>query len=143
MGDLDLTAMVGKLFGVLIIVGSMLNKAPLFINILKSKSVVGISSSSVYSEAIMYSNAAFYCVRQGHPFTAYGETLLITLQTLMVIVLMWKFKVEPKISIKERSIATAVYAVYIAVVFGLPEEKLYLLLSCNMPVTSEYPATIE
>jgi mannose-P-dolichol utilization defect protein 1 len=141
LSELDPMALLGKMLGVLIIIGSMLNKAPLFVNILKSKSVTGISSSSIYSEAIMYSNAALYCVRLGHPFTAYGETLLIAAQTLMVIMLMWKFKVEPKISMKERSIVTALFVVYIAVVFAVPVEKIYLLLSINMPVTSEYSAT--
>ena len=87
LSELDPMALLGKMLGVLIIIGSMLNKAPLFVNILKSKSVTGISSSSIYSEAIMYSNAALYCVRLGHPFTAYGETLLIAAQTLMVIML--------------------------------------------------------
>jgi len=135
LSELDPMALLGKMLGVLIIIGSMLNKAPLFVNILKSKSVTGISSSSIYSEAIMYSNAALYCVRLGHPFTAYGETLLIAAQTLMVIMLMWKFKVEPKISMKERSIVTALFVVYIAVVFAVPVEKIYLLLSINMPVT--------
>jgi hypothetical protein len=138
LSDFDLKSLLGKLLGVLIIVGSMLNKAPLFFNILKSKSVAGMASSSVYSEAIMYSNAAFYGVRQGYPFTAYGETLLIAAQTVMIVVLLWKFKVEPRISMKERSIATALFALYVSVVFALPQDKVYLLLSLNMPVTGEY-----
>jgi mannose-P-dolichol utilization defect protein 1 len=131
----DPMAILGKCLGVLIIVGSLLNKAPLFINILKSKSVAGMASSSVYSELIMYSNAAFYCVRLGHPFTAYGETLLITIQTVFVVILMWKYKVEPTVTMKERLIATSMFAVYLSVVFALPEDKVYLLLSINMPVT--------
>lgn len=124
-----------KLMGVLIIIGSCLNKAPLFVNILKTKSVAGMSSSAVYSEAIMYANAAFYSFLRGNPFTAYGETLLITIQTVGVILLMWKFKVEPKVSSKERLIVSTLAVVYTSVVFAMPEDQLYLLLSVNLPVT--------
>lgn len=135
ISDIDPMVLLGKVLGVLIIVGSLLNKAPLFINILKSKSVAGMSSSSIYSEAIMYSNAAFYCVRSGNPFTSYGETLLIAIQTVFVILLMWKYKVEPPISNKERSIVTAAGVLYLSIVYLLPQDKIYLLVSCNMPVT--------
>ncbi len=135
LSTLDPTEVLMKLLGMLIILGSMLNKAPLFINILKTKSVAGMSSSAVYSECIMYANAAFYSYLQGNPFAAYGETLLITIQTVGVILLMWQYKVEPKVSAKERMIVTALFAVYVSVVFSIPAEKLYLLLSINMPVT--------
>ena len=138
ISDIDPMALLGKALGVLIIVGSLLNKAPLFINILKSKSVAGMSSSSIYSEAIMYSNAAFYCIRSGNPFTSYGETLLIAMQTVFVILLMWKYKVEPPISNKERSIVTAAGVLYLSIVYLLPQDKIYLLVSCNMPVTSKF-----
>jgi PQ loop repeat. len=124
-----------KLLGTLIIIGSFLNKAPLFLNIINTKSVAGMSPQAVYSECIMYANAAFYSYLQGNPFAAYGETLLITIQTVMVILLMWKFKVEPKVTMKERTIVSAIFAIYVSIVFSIPKDKLYLLLSINMPVT--------
>lgn len=136
IAGLDPMQVLMKLLGTLIIVGSCLNKAPLFLNILSTKSVAGMSSQAVYSECIMYANAAFYSYLQGNPFTAYGETLLITLQTVMVILLMWKFKVEPStVSMKERMIVSSLFAVYVSIVFSIPKDKLYLLLSINMPVT--------
>jgi mannose-P-dolichol utilization defect protein 1 len=133
--DFDPMKIFMKLLGTLIIVGSCLNKAPLFLNIIKTKSVAGMSPQAVYSECIMYANAAFYSYLQGNPFTAYGETLLITIQTVIVILLMWKFKVEPKVTLKERMVVSAVFAVYVSIVFCIPKDKLYLLLSINMPVT--------
>jgi mannose-P-dolichol utilization defect protein 1 len=133
--NLDLVEIAMKLLGMLIIVGSMLNKAPLFLNILKTKSVAGMSPPAVYSECLMYANAGFYSYLQGNPFTAYGETLLITFQSVIVILLMWKFKVQPKVSMQERMVVSALFAIYLSVVFSLPTDQLYLLLSINMPVT--------
>lgn len=130
-----ITPIFVKLLGILIITGSCLNKAPLFLNIVKNKSVAGISSSAVYSELIMYSNAAFYSMLRGNPFTAYGETALIAAQTLIVILLMWKYKTDPVISTKERIIATSLLCVYISVVTSLDADKLYLLPGVNMPCT--------
>jgi len=124
-----------KLLGILIIFGSCLNKAPLFINILKNESVAGISSSAVYSELIMYSNAAFYSALRGNPFTAYGETALITIQTVGVILLMWKFKKDPEISTRERILATVAFMVYVALVTSLDKDMLYLLPGVNLPCT--------
>ena len=94
-----------------------------------------MSSSAVYSEAIMYANAAFYSFLRGNPFTAYGETLLITIQTLMVVLLMWNYKTPDKVSMKERAVVSACFAVYVSAVLSLPADKLYLLLSINLPVT--------
>mmetsp|Transcript_4461 Transcript_4461/g.8569 ORF Transcript_4461/g.8569 Transcript_4461/m.8569 type:complete len:227 (-) Transcript_4461:19-699(-) len=133
--DFDPMKVSMKLLGTLIIVGSCLNKAPLFLNIINTKSVAGMSPQAVYSECIMYANAAFYSYLQGNPFTAYGETLLITIQTVIVILLMWKFKVEPQVTMNERMIVTSICAVYISFVFCIPTDKLYLLLSINVPVT--------
>jgi len=125
-----------KLMGLLIIVGSCLNKAPLFRNIVKTKSVAGMSSSAVYSESIMYANAALYSLRRGNPFTAYGETLLITLQSIIVVILMWRYQSEPApIPIRERLLATFLFAAYLTLVFAMPLDQLYLLMSINMPVT--------
>jgi mannose-P-dolichol utilization defect protein 1 len=133
--SLDPMEVAMKLLGMLIIVGSMLNKAPLFMNILKTKSVAGMSPPAVYSECLMYANAAFYSYLQGNPFTAYGETLLITIQSAIVILLMWKLKVEPKVSLQERFIVSACFAAYVSIVFSLPADQRHLLLSINMPVT--------
>jgi hypothetical protein len=69
-----------KALGMAIIVGSCLNKAPIIINMMKSQSATGISRNSLYGEAIVYANGAFYGFLEGHPFTAYGENASLFLQ---------------------------------------------------------------
>jgi mannose-P-dolichol utilization defect protein 1 len=124
-----------KALGLFVIVASCLNKAPLFINILKNKSVAGMSPQAVYSESIMYANAAFYSIRRGNPFTAYGEVALITAQSLIVICFMWIYR-EPQVSMKEKSLYLLFWACYLHVVFNvLDKDQLYILMSLNLPVT--------
>jgi mannose-P-dolichol utilization defect protein 1 len=83
----------------------------------------------------MYANAAFYSIRRGNPFTAYGEVALITAQSLVVICLMWIYR-EPKVSIRERGVYILFWAFYIHVVFNvLDKDQLYILMSVNLPVT--------
>lgn len=124
-----------KALGLLVIVASCLNKAPLFLNIARNKSVAGMSPQAVYSESVMYANAAFYSIRRGNPFTAYGETALITAQSLIVILLMWTYR-EPKPSIRERGAYISFCTLYVYLVwFVLSKDRLYLLMSMNLPVT--------
>jgi len=124
-----------KAVGIAIIAGACLNKAPIVMNILKNKSVAGMSTGSVYSETIMYANAASYSLLRGNPFTAWGENGILTVQCLLLAVLLWYYKDDPKISMVQRSVAAAGFGLYLFIVFGvLTADQYYLLMSVNMPV---------
>lgn len=127
-------ALVMKTLGICIILGACLNKAPVINNILRNKSVAGMSISSVYSETIMYANSAFYSVLNRNPFTAYGETLILTFQSMIVCTLSWTYS-QPKISIFQRFMAIVVFCVYLfGVFFVLTPEYYSMLHSVNLPV---------
>ena len=111
-----LSRLFAKAIGIGIIVSSCINKAPIIKNILDSKSVAGLSVSGSYGEVILYGNAAFYNILRGNPFTAYGETFMVGLQTLIVVVLIWIYN-EPKIEKRDMAIALAGFSVYLFVVF--------------------------
>jgi mannose-P-dolichol utilization defect protein 1 len=129
-----IVALAMKGLGIAIIAGACLNKAPLILNIVNNKSVAGMSTSAIYGEIIMYANSAFYSVLKGNPFTTYGENLIVTFQTMIVCVLCWVYAV-PKISISQRLMAIAVFAVYLFGVFGvLTPDYYYMLMSVNFPV---------
>ena len=110
-----LSRLVAKGIGVGIIFASCINKAPVIRNILQSKSVAGLSVAASYGEVILYSNAAFYNILRGNPFTAYGETFLVLLQTMVVISLIWAY--EPKIGKANIVAALFAYCIYLFVVF--------------------------
>ena len=109
------TRLIAKGIGIGIILASCINKAPVIRNILKSKSVAGLSVAASYGEVIMYSNAAFYNILRGNPFTAYGETFSVLLQTMIVLTLVWSY--DPKIGRTNVALALVAYATYLFVVF--------------------------
>ena len=110
-----LSRLVAKSIGIGIIIASCINKAPVIRNILKSRSVAGLNVASAYGEVIMYSNAAFYNILRGNPFTAYGETFMVLLQQMIVVSLIWLY--EPKLGKSNVALAVMGYAVYLFVVF--------------------------
>jgi mannose-P-dolichol utilization defect protein 1 len=123
-----------KVLGMLIIIGACLNKAPVILNISKNRSVAGIALSAVYSETIMYGNAAFYSVLKKNPFTAYGESLILTFQSMAICVLCWIYA-KPKVGLFQRLLAILGFCIYLFVVFfALTEDYYYMILSVNLPV---------
>ena len=62
--------LVTKGLGITIIFGSMLNKVPIMVNMMKSQSAAGISRKSLYGEAMVCANSAMYGFLSGFPFTA-------------------------------------------------------------------------
>ncbi|KAL9180426.1 hypothetical protein ACHAXT_008396 [Thalassiosira profunda] len=125
-----LTRLVAKGIGVGIILLSCVNRAPVIRNILKSRSATGLSVAAVYGEVIMYSNASFYNILQGNPFTAYGETFMVLLQIMVVVSLIWTY--EPQIGMANKVAALASYGVYVFLVFQvLTPETQYILMVGN------------
>ena len=110
-----LSQLLSKGIGIGIILSSCINKAPVLRNIIQSKSVAGLSVAGSYGEVIMYSNAAFYNILKGHPFTTYGETFMVLIQTFLVVNLIWYF--DSKIVAGNKVLALAVYCLYLFVVF--------------------------
>lgn len=125
-----LTRLIAKGIGIGIILASCINKAPVLRNILKAKSVAGLSVGGSYGEVIMYSNAAFYNILRGNPFTAYGETFMVLVQTFIVVNLIWFY--DAKIGSGNIALACATYAAYCFLVFQvLTPDTYYLLMVCN------------
>ncbi len=80
----------------------------------------------------MYSNAAFYNLRRGNPFTAYGETFMVMLQTLLVVIMIWMYGEDTRPSTV--TVVCALYIVYlIGVFYILTEDTLYVLM-VYMPI---------
>ena len=86
-----LSRLLAKVVGVCIVLTSCANKAPVINNIVRSNSVSGLSLTSIYGEIILYSNASLYNILRGNPFSAYGETFTVLLQTMIVAALFWRY----------------------------------------------------
>mmetsp|Transcript_4366 Transcript_4366/g.6489 ORF Transcript_4366/g.6489 Transcript_4366/m.6489 type:complete len:251 (+) Transcript_4366:91-843(+) len=99
--DLDLLhveclkATVSKVAGYGILVFSSVLKLPLILNILASKSVSGLSASSIYLEATMYAASLVYHYYLGSPFSTYGEKYVLLLQNSAIATMIWYFTKKP------------------------------------------------
>ncbi|CAB9504143.1 Mannose-P-dolichol utilization defect 1 protein [Seminavis robusta] len=123
-----LSVAASRILGIGIIVAACFNKAPTLMNMLEAQSAEGFSPMSLYTEVFYYINSSIYSVQLGYPFTAYGENLVLLIQTMVQVVLMWKFS---KTSPREQAIATLLGVVYSAACCFLPQGYRYLLHAMN------------
>ena len=108
---------------------SCINKAPVISNMMKSNSAAGLSLTAACGEVIMYSNAAFYNYLRGNPFTAYGETMMLVLQTCVIVGLIFWFRRggPDKIGPDKMVLAVTGYFLYLFVVFrGKPTSSIHV-----------------
>lgn len=92
LNDVDcLKAVVSKTAGYAIVVLAAILKLPIVINILRNKSVSGLSAKSLYLENSMYVCHFTYNYLRGSPFSTYGESFPILMQNLVITALMWKY----------------------------------------------------
>lgn len=121
-------SLIVKMLGVAMIVGAFLNKAPVLINVLNKQSVAGLSKTALYCEAIVYSNAFYYGLRAGLPFTSYGENGALLLQTITLVLCCWRFS---KVAVSEWIMVVVLYGVYSYIAMELLSQELipYLMKS--------------
>jgi mannose-P-dolichol utilization defect 1 len=125
------TGLMAKSIGILIIVASCINKAPVIRNILDSKSAAGLSRMSVYGDLLVSANGAFYGILEGHPFTAFGENCAIVIQTAIIVLLIWQFS---RVQSSEKSMLAVLAALYCVVIMVLPKDLNYLLQASITPI---------
>jgi len=82
---------MAKILGYTIVFGSAIAKLPQIYNIFKHKSTQGISDLVLYVEAIGYLTAFFYPLHYGLPFSSYGETLFLSIQSFCLVLMLWHF----------------------------------------------------
>jgi mannose-P-dolichol utilization defect protein 1 len=95
--DIDLSATecvklaISKALGIGIIGASSIVKVPQILKLISSKSASGISFLSYLLETSAYLISLAYNVRQGFPFSTYGETALIMVQNVVIAVLVLQY----------------------------------------------------
>jgi mannose-P-dolichol utilization defect protein 1 len=124
-----------KGIGIAIIAAACLNKAPVMLNIINSKSAAGFTQFSVYSDALVVSNCAFYGLLNGQPITAFGENVSLSIQCIMIALLMWKYKDDPEVTTQQKVVAAVSYIAYVIyVTVFLDAEYYYLLMASVLPM---------
>jgi len=124
-----------KSIGVAIILAACLNKAPVMMNIINSKSAAGFTQFTVYSDVLVVSNCAFYGLLNRQPITAFGENVALSIQCIVIVLLVWKYKDDPKVTTQQKVLAALFYAAYvIGVTVFLPPDMYYLLMTAVLPM---------
>ena len=78
---------VSKALGIAIITAASVVKVPQIIKLVRSKSAEGLSFSSYVLETASFLITLAYNVRQGNPFSTYGEVCFILVQDVLISVL--------------------------------------------------------
>ncbi|KAH0538266.1 hypothetical protein FGG08_005137 [Glutinoglossum americanum] len=86
-----LKLLISKALGIGIIAASSIVKVPQILKLLSSGSAQGVSFLSYALETAGYTISLAYNVRQGFPFSTYGETALIAVQNVVIAVLVLRF----------------------------------------------------
>lgn len=85
-----LKATISKVLGYFIILGACIVKLPQILNYIKDKSTEGTSKNAAYLELAGYMlQGIWHMFHNGSPFSAYGETVIVALQSFLVVILIW------------------------------------------------------
>jgi len=125
-------ATISKALGLAIIAGSILVKLPQIMNILKAQSAEGLSFTSTALELFPCATIMGYSVANTFPFSAWGESLFMALQTLIIAFLICSYGGQ---TAKGVTFALAYCALVAAMLQGMiPVETLAVLQLSNVPI---------
>lgn len=80
-------------FGVM--AGAAIVKIPQIVNVVRAGSARGLSLPSLYLETLATLAGTIYNLLAGNPFRSYGETALILIQNVIIVVLAWRTTTKP------------------------------------------------
>lgn len=102
-----------KALGFGIIAGACIVKLPQLLKILRNKSVAGLSRHAALLEIIGYLLQAMWHIgHNGSPFSSYGETVIVAIQSVFVLLLIWwyQFPGGKEVTAAAAAIGAAAYA---------------------------------
>ncbi|KAK3737399.1 hypothetical protein QZH41_019944 [Actinostola sp. cb2023] len=123
---------VSKALGYGIVVGSSIIKIPQIIKVLSAGSVVGLSLMSFLTELVATTVTAAYSMQKGFPFSTWGESFFMSVQTCLLIVIYFHYNRKPSVA----ALFCALYAVTVYVLLSkyMTPSLLVQLVSLNVPL---------
>ncbi|XP_055345994.1 mannose-P-dolichol utilization defect 1 protein-like [Paramacrobiotus metropolitanus] len=120
--DVDcLKILISKGLGYGIVVGSSVVKVPQIMKLLGSKSGAGISLTSVFLEMFALTTTLVYSVHYQFPFSAWGESLFLMLETALIAILVLLYRGKSAAALIYTVIQISITALLLS---GLVPEKL-------------------
>ena len=104
---------LSKVLGVGIIAASSIVKIPQLLKLLNAQSAEGISFLAYLLETSSFLISLFYNIRNGNPFSTYGEVALISIQNVAISILVLQYSGRgPAAAVFVAGLAGAGYAMY-------------------------------
>eukprot|EP01036_Dinobryon_divergens_P025190 gene25190-33714_t len=125
---------IAKVFGYLILFGSVLLKAPQIYNIFATHTVEGLSPTALYIEVTTSMTSIVYNYKNNNPFSSYGEGATIMVQNFVIVILLWKLaKPSPPSSAFQLQMVAG-FIVLSLLCYSIPMEFQYLLPLSTIPL---------
>ncbi|CAM9615502.1 unnamed protein product, partial [Phaeothamnion confervicola] len=117
-----------------ILAGSVILKMPQIARIRQSKSVLGLSPSSLYAEVISGAAGAMVCSLRRYRFLAWGEGLFILVQNLALTLMLWRYSDPPMPPPAAAAAAVGFFAAAALMYLWLPPRFYDALMASNAPL---------
>jgi mannose-P-dolichol utilization defect 1 len=132
---------ISKALGFVIIGASSIVKVPQILKLVSSGSAEGISFTSYLLETASFLITLAYNIRNGNPFSTYGETVLILVQDVVISVLILQYsKKSAQAGAFVAAIASAIYALIVSDTIISGEQMNYLQSASGvMSIASKLP----
>lgn len=127
-----LKAIVSKSLGYGIIAGSTIVKLPQVFKMVRAKSGAGITFAGVVMELLAVTFAASYALANNYPFSSWGESLFLMLETAAIAFLILFYELNVSAGI---AFVVAYTSIVYALFCGLtPLNVLWSFQACNLPL---------
>lgn len=75
------------------------HQTPQIARVWKAKSLVGLAPASIYADVFLFATSVMYHVLKRNPIRAYGESVIVLFQTLMMVGLLWQFGTDEEVAV--------------------------------------------
>jgi hypothetical protein len=133
LNGLNPVQIASKIAGFGIMSGSLFLKVPQIVKILSSQSVEGLSPMAIYHEMPLYSSGVIYHWLQRFPLSTYGESLVVLVQNVVIVLLMWLYR-KPPTPRQEMFSQIAQFLVLSIIQVNLPKSMQPILVYINIPL---------
>jgi len=112
---------LNKALSYAIVLGAVALKVPQVFNIVKTKSVVGLSLSSLYLDVAAFLPTPVFNVLNGNPFMTWAESLIVLMQNVALVFIFWIYTTPAERPPVWQMVAIPFSGVaFVATLFSLP-----------------------
>ncbi len=130
---------IAKFVGYGIVIASSVVKLPQVVNIIRARSTEGVSDVVLHVESIGYLTSFFYPLHYSMPFSAYGESLFLSVQSAFLMLLLWHYN-RARYNARRVAISAIVYATFFFTLMqgSLISDFMWSILYAVLPQISTF-----